>query len=576
MKSKVFYMLISISGSGKSTYAKKHFPSKIIVCPDDIRKELSGDISNQDKNGDVWTIALERIKRSLEDNGDAVLDATNVNSKLRQDFLSNIGNDVEKIAIVFPSNVEWSRANIRMDLKNKKDRSRVPDKVLQSQYIQLQSGMKDLEHQFDKTIMVKPSVSENKLRIGENKMKLKDILTRLVREELQLKKHGDTLVVVSDKEDRKDRAIETYKNKDKLKALGFRWNAELSSWTIGKEKFRDAQEALNSINNKVSEILDVAESLPEFINTIDDPSKKNELSIKIDTFINDLQKGVDEKLTAGKIKDFLDFCAKFHEYSYTNSILIYIQKPNSTKVAGYKAWKEKFHRQVNKGATSISIFAPIFANKKNTDDMTGSEIDTKNIDDSTKDKKYLSHFVAVRVFDISDTTPLDARGEVPENPQWHDSDEPNEKADELYNRVVKVAEILHVPINIKKPDHGEQGSASPDGHINISCDIAGVNRCATTIHEMAHNLMHFDKQSIFYYKEDDKFAENNFSREQRRELFELQAEAVSYVVLKHYGFDVHHQTTYIALWRANKQTFELSTNLIKKVSKFLINKIDEA
>lgn len=72
----------------------------------------------------------------------------------------------------------------------------------------------------------------------------------------------------------------------------------------------------------------------------------------------ELERGVKELLASDKYKEYLDVMGRFHEYSVNNSILIFMQMPQATMVAGYQAWQNKFKRQVKKGEKGIKILAP--------------------------------------------------------------------------------------------------------------------------------------------------------------------------------------------------------------------------
>jgi hypothetical protein len=96
--------------------------------------------------------------------------------------------------------------------------------------------------------------------------------------------------------------------------------------------------------------------------------------------------------------------------------------------------------------------------------------------------------------------------------------------------------------------------------------VSGVGRLSTMIHEIAHELMHWKKSSIYYI-------DNGYGSESRA-LAELQAESVSYVVLKHYDIPVTHHATYLALWKANKNKIQSNLEIISKVSQFIITRID--
>jgi hypothetical protein len=155
-------------------------------------------------------------------------------------------------------------------------------------------------------------------------------------------------------------------------------------------------------------------------------------------------------------------------------------------------------------------------------------------------------FRAVNVFDISDTEPMDERGDIPDEPQWWGDNTPSETADELFMYASEVASDLGIKVTQSDAKGGEKGFAAGD-HINISSDVSGAGRLSTMIHEIAHELMHFKAKSIFY--QDDEVRGSSA-------LKELQAESVSYVVLKHYGLPVSHHTTYLALWKANKEKIQ--------------------
>lgn len=142
-------MAIGISGSGKSSYIKKHFHPDTVVTPDEIRKQMTGDISNHSMEPQVWSEVSKRVTQSLKDNGVAVLDATNVDSGLRLKFLKNYPS-AEKIALVFKVDPEVAKSRIAKDLEKGTDRSRVPPEIVDKQYKKLMAGYGNLPQQFDK------------------------------------------------------------------------------------------------------------------------------------------------------------------------------------------------------------------------------------------------------------------------------------------------------------------------------------------------------------------------------------------------------------------------------------------
>lgn len=118
---------IGISGSGKSYIYNKDYKDCVQVSPDLIREELTGDISNQSKNKEVFKLAFERVDEYLNKGMDVFFDATNVNKSQRKNFTDKyIGTDVNVIYVVLPADVDLSWTRIRKDIREKKNRSDVP------------------------------------------------------------------------------------------------------------------------------------------------------------------------------------------------------------------------------------------------------------------------------------------------------------------------------------------------------------------------------------------------------------------------------------------------------------------
>ena len=147
---KKVYVMVGISGSGKSRYLKWVDP-KYIVSPDEIRKELTGDISDQSKNNEVWSAAKARMKVVARRYGKVYLDATNVNKWLRVEFMSDF-NGAKKIVVVFDVDVETAIKRINKDIENDIDRPNVPEEVIRKQYKLLKKGEESLKHEFNEVI----------------------------------------------------------------------------------------------------------------------------------------------------------------------------------------------------------------------------------------------------------------------------------------------------------------------------------------------------------------------------------------------------------------------------------------
>lgn len=127
---------IGISGSGKSTLYKKFYSNYELVCPDQIRLELTGDISDQTKNGQVFKIVDQMVDDCIKNDRSFFYDATNVNSKYRKEFVKKVKKftNVEVIYVFLESNIEKSYKRIQNDLTNGIVRSNVPEDVLKRQY----------------------------------------------------------------------------------------------------------------------------------------------------------------------------------------------------------------------------------------------------------------------------------------------------------------------------------------------------------------------------------------------------------------------------------------------------------
>ena len=118
---------IGISGSGKSYIYNRDFKDYVQVSPDLIREELTGSISDQSKNKEVFKLAFERVDEYLNKGQDVFFDATNVNKTQRKNFTDRyIGSDVNVIYVVLPADVDLSWKRIRKDIREKKNRSDVP------------------------------------------------------------------------------------------------------------------------------------------------------------------------------------------------------------------------------------------------------------------------------------------------------------------------------------------------------------------------------------------------------------------------------------------------------------------
>ena len=165
-----------------------------------------------------------------------------------------------------------------------------------------------------------------------------------IEESLILKRFPEEnkIIVVSDLTDEREASKETFKNKEALKKGGFKWNSNINAWATEENNFTHAQSVLNAIN-KIESLITKLEDVEELVRNSDAPNQ-NQLSDRIKLFVDDLAQATDEAAADAKIKQYLNFFSKFRKHSFTNSLLIFIQNPNATKVAGFRQWEEKFHR----------------------------------------------------------------------------------------------------------------------------------------------------------------------------------------------------------------------------------------
>ena len=228
------------------------------------------------------------------------------------------------------------------------------------------------------------------------------------------------------------------------------------------------------------------------------------LKAEIDTHIKNLAKLTTEAARSAAMKKYLEVCTRFYRYSPTNQLLIALERPDATQVAGFNAWK-KFNRFVRRGEKGIPILAPCIVK-----------------DDETEDKKLVG-FRVVYVFDVSQTN-----GEpLPPPPNWKSP----ERNEELQERLVEFAISRGIQVETKVL-RGEIQGTSAGGKIELSPE-AGTK---TLLHELAHELLHHSAEG------------QSISREDK----ELEAESVAYVVSSHFGLTGLASPNYLALWDADE------------------------
>ena len=242
-----------------------------------------------------------------------------------------------------------------------------------------------------------------------------------------------------------------------------------------------------------------------------------------------LEQGIKDVFESGKYADYLQAMSKFHRYSINNCLLIAMQCPAATMVAGYRKWQDEFGRQVKKGETAIRILAPMTRKRKTVvQDEDGNERE--------EEVKYTT-YRAVPVFDISQTEGK----ELPNICRRLDGDD----GAELIDRVIAAAPV---PVQYKDIEGSANGYYSrTEGLIAVRKDLSPMQTLKTLIHEVAHATLH---------------CEDGVQADANRGAKEVQAESVAYTVCNYFGIDTsEYSFGYVAAWSEGKELAELRESL---------------
>lgn len=287
---------------------------------------------------------------------------------------------------------------------------------------------------------------------------------------------------------------------------------------------------------------------------------------KVKEITDKLEAGIQALFESETFKNYLKTLSKFHDYSLNNTILIAMQKPDATLVAGYTAWQKNFGRQVQKGEQGIRILAPTPYKKQmevdRVDPVTRQPI--LNPDGSTaKELKevMVPAFKVVNVFDVSQTDgrPLPTIGV--------DELTGNVSNYEMFFEALKKA--CPVPISFEDIPSGAKGYYhTVDQRIALQEGMSEVQTVKTLIHEIAHQKLHsIDPKEL-------PLEEPRLTRNAK----EVEAESVAYTVAQHYGIETSdYSFAYIAGWSQGKDTPELKASLdrIRKAADEMITAIDD-
>ena len=279
-----------------------------------------------------------------------------------------------------------------------------------------------------------------------------------------------------------------------------------------------------------------------------------------------LEQGLKELFESERFKEYLKTMSKFYNYSFSNTLLIAMQKPDATLIAGYTAWQRNFDRYVMKGEKGIKILAPapykVQEEREKLDPATQKPVldkDGKPVTETVEVTR--PAFKVVSVFDVSQTDGKEL---------------PDIAVDELTGSVENYAaffdalkELSPVPIAFENITDGAKGYFSHvENRIAIQEGMSEIQTIKTAIHEIAHAKLHAVTPGEKVAPEDKK----------DRRTKEVEAESVAYTVCQRYGIETSdYSFGYIAGWSSNKETKELKGSLetIRKTAAEMITGLDE-
>ena len=293
---------------------------------------------------------------------------------------------------------------------------------------------------------------------------------------------------------------------------------------------------------------------------------------RIKEIVTGIEAGIQDLFQSDKFADYLRTMSRFHNYSYNNTILIHMQMPSATHVAGFNKWKNQFGRHVKKGEKGLTIIAPTPFKKR---------IEEMKLDPDTR-APVLDHdgnvimeereieiplFRPVKVFDVSQTegrslpslvAPL--TGDVQQYEAFMEA----------------LRRTSPVPVQFKPLREGLDGFLNlEDQTITIREGMSQVQTVCAAVHEITHAMLHNREQERLSAAAGTEQAEKLKPKDQNTK--EVEAESVSYTVCQYYGIETSANSLgYIATWSKDKTLPELKASLeiISKTANILITSID--
>ncbi len=333
-----------------------------------------------------------------------------------------------------------------------------------------------------------------------------------------------------------------------------------------------------------------------------------------------IEQGIKELFESEKYMRYLSVMSRFHRYSVNNTMLIYMQKPDATLVAGYNKWKNQFERHVKRGEHGITIIAPTPFKKKIEEQKLDPDTKAPMLDAEGKiimeeREVEIPMFRPVKVFDVSQTDgkPL---------PELASSLSGNVQNYEAFMEALRRS--APVPLSVEPMAENMDGYFSPDRQrIAIREGMSEVQTVSAAVHEIAHSKLHDPKkyeaeptwkivmvsgggvkhdyrldfateaeaeqaaaEDDWRYVDENQFewrleVEEDLTAVKQavknRNTEEVEAESISYAVCQYYGIQTGENSFgYIATWSQDKTLPELRASLetINKAAGELIVDID--
>lgn len=285
---------------------------------------------------------------------------------------------------------------------------------------------------------------------------------------------------------------------------------------------------------------------------------------KVKEITDKLEEGLKELFESEKYKSYLSTMSKFHNYSVNNTLLIAMQKPEASLVAGFKAWQRNFNRHVNKGEKGIRILAPapyiIKEERDKLDPVTGEVmLDKEGMPQTEEVEVKIPAFRAVSVFDVSQTD-----GEpIPEL----ETKELLSTVEGYEDFIKAVTYVAPAPVSFEAIPGSSKGFFSPtENRIGVQEGMSESQTLKTMVHETAHSMLHS--------KEVDS---DILAPAKDRNTKEVEAESIAFTVCSHFGIDTsEYSFGYIAGWSSGRDMKELKSSLdtIRRTASELITGIE--